>query len=60
MNILQVVYDDHILFYIKSENSFDTLYDVSLNIYYCNCQDRVFTCKYVLGVQRIVKECLEV
>ena len=59
MDILKVVDKEPLLFHIKSEMNPTLWYSVSLKIYYCNCPDRVSTCKYIFGVQSIVKEFFE-
>ena len=59
MDILEVVDKEHLLFHIKSETNPTLWYNVSLKTHYCNCPDRVSTCKHIFGVQSIVKEFFE-
>ena len=59
MDVLEVVDNEHFLFHIKSETNPSIWYSVSSKTYYCNCSDRVSTCKHIFGVQCIVKEFFE-
>ncbi len=59
MDVLKVVDEEHLLFHIKSETSPKLWYSVSLKTHYCDCPDRVSTCKHIFGVQSIVKEVFE-
>ena len=59
MDVLEEFDQECVLFYVKIEINFTLWYSVSLKTYYCNCPDRVSTCKYIFGVQSIVKEFFE-
>ena len=54
-NVLQVIDEEHSLFCVQSETIPGTWYNVSLDTHFCNCPDRNFTCKHILGVQWIFK-----
>ena len=54
--ILEVMDVDHMLFRITSESFLNTKYSVFWNTYFCDCPSQNPTCKYILGVQLIVKE----
>ena len=56
MDTLEVVDQKYFQLYIKSETNPTLWFSVSLKTYYCNCPDRVSTCKHIFGVQFIVKE----
>lgn len=55
MDVLKVGDEEHLIFHVKSETSPNLWYSVSLKSHYCNCSDRVSTCKHILGVQSIMK-----
>jgi hypothetical protein len=59
MDVLKVVDKENLLFHIKSETNPTLWYSVSLKTHYCDCPDRVSTCKHIFGVQSIVKEFFE-
>lgn len=59
LEVLKIVDEEHLLFHVKSETSPNLWYSVSLKTHYCDCPDRVSTCKHIYGVQSIVKEFCE-